>query len=297
MIDRRHFLGAAAGLPLLRTRLHAARPLRAISYNVHAFGPIAPTDEGKRLIGRARARLLDRYAIELALYEPDVLCLQEASSAAEVSGLAERLEMHHVYLPGGYVDDNGKVHPMFNGAILSRHPIREHQDCPSSSAQLDRRKVFSRHLGRALIATGDERWGDLAVFGCHMLPNWKNTTHVREAEIAAVGEAIAADVEADRSILVLGDMNHVPSSPEYAAWAPLGLVDCAATKPIGNTASCPSPSPSQRIDYVFARGPIAQHLTSCRVLAEGRFRPHEGGEEVRGSWALSDHMPVLAQFG
>ena len=299
-LDRRTLLGAGAGLALTgitSSAPHRAGSLRVIVYNVHAFGPVAETDEGKQLAGRVRENLVEHYALELGLYRPDVLCLQEATSAERVATLAKRLGMHHRYFPGGARNDDGSVHPMFNGAILSRLPILESQDCPSPSAQADRKQIFSRHLGRALIDTGKEGFGPVTVIGAHMLPAWENTTSIREAEIAALGEVTADDRSAGRSILVLGDMNHTPEMPEYAGWKTIGLTDCAVAQGEGSLHTHPSLRPSQRIDYVFAAGPILEHLSSCRTLAEGRFRQHSGGPEVRGSFALSDHMPVMATFG
>ena len=309
--DRRSVLLGAVGLGLgaviprgivraQRSAVHergSGEPsLRVITYNIHAFGPVAATDEGKAMA--RRVSMVDALAAELLLYEPDLVCLQEAASEARIAEVAERMEMSYVYFPGGARNDDGSVHPMFNGAILTRLPILESEDCPSASARADRKATFSRHLGRVLLDTGDERFGDggrVAVIGCHMLPAWENTNHIRAAEIRAVGEAIGGD--AGRSVLVLGDMNHSPDMPEYAGWAEIGLTDCFEKAGVGRRETWDAMELTRTIDYVFARGPVLEMLTRCRTLAEGRFRVHVGGEESAGDWALSDHMPVLGEFG
>ena len=62
---------------------------------------------------------------------------------------------------------------------------------------------------------------------------------------------------------------------------------------IGQPLTCPSIGLRERINYIWAYGPIAKRLTNCRVLYEGAFRTYL--EDPR-SFALSDHVPVLAIF-
>ena len=87
-------------------------------------------------------------------------------------------------------------------------------------------------------------------------------------------------------------MNHGPEAPEYERWAEHELVDTAERA--GTAAlTCPSTGPTERIDYVFAAGPIVSRLKSARTLFEGAFRT---AEDDPSSFALSDHLPVLAVF-
>ena len=57
--------------------------------------------------------------------------------------------------------------------------------------------------------------------------------------------------------------------------------------------TCPSQGPRYRIDYVWVHGPLAERVSGCRTLNEGAFRPNVWDP---ASFALSDHLPVLATF-
>lgn len=277
--------------PEAKTEPSATRPLRVITYNVHAWGPVAPTDEGRRRIGqmRSRGQLLRRLALELQLFDPDVIALQEAHSEAKVKELAALLEMDYAYFPGGWKGKGWEEG--ISGAILSRAKIIEREDRPSIDPAIKKDKLFSRCLGRAVIAHGGE---EIAVFCAHMLPNWKNTTHIREAEIGALSVAAKKDLAKGRSVIVMGDMNHDPQRPEYRLWQQNGFVDTVlACKKDRARNTCPSHQPNERIDYVFAAGPVRQRLRDARALHAGAFLVQPS---VKSSYALSDHIPVLAVF-
>ena len=51
--------------------------------------------------------------------------------------------------------------------------------------------------------------------------------------------------------------------------------------------------PVERIDYIWSAGPISKHVASAKVLFEGAFRTNPADPN---SYALSDHVPVLAVF-
>ena len=282
-----------AGKPASRPSGQAAtKPaaLRVITYNIHAFGPVAPQEEGRKRIARVRAsgQLMRRYAMELALHRPDVIALQEAAPKEQVEQLARQLKMHVAFFPGGW--KNKGWPDGIAGALLSRFRIVESQDRPHLPPYRNKSDIFSRHFGRTLLDIGTER---IAVYTAHLLPSWPKTTSIRLAEIKAVAAAARADRKRGHSVVVLGDMNHRPAAPEYRAWIDAGFTDAFAAKGRGSPLTCPCTQPVERIDYVFAVGPIAERLTECRVLREGAFRCHLGDATT---WALSDHMPVLAVF-
>ncbi len=264
--------------------------LRVITYNIHGFGPVAAGDAGRASIARMRraGQGVRRVALELALYDPDVISLQEAASEKRVRELARELKMHHAYFPGGW---KGKGWPEgISGAILSRFPILEVEDCPREPGAKRPEKIYSRHFGRVLL---DVNGVHVAVYSAHLLPSWKNTTDIRLAEIAGIARALARDRGEGRSVIVLGDMNHAPDTPEHRAWQKAGFTDAYAAKGKGFAFSCPSIEPKERIDYVFAAGPMASHIRECRILYEGAFRV---SSDDPSSYALSDHLPVLAIF-
>ncbi len=263
--------------------------LRVITYNVHGFGPIARKGVDRSPISRMvkAGQLVERFALELELYRPDVIALQEAVPEARVQKLAKRLGMKAVFFPGGW---KGKGWPRgIAGAVLTHLPIVESEDCPGVSAT-NRTKVFSRFFGRIAVKLGEE---EVAIYAAHMLPTWKNTTKIRLAEIAVINAAKQRDQTAGRSVIVLGDMNHKPKTDEYRAWLAAGFLDAFAAKGTGPDQSCPSDAPKERIDYVFIHGPLKARLHQCRILHEGAFRLHGSDPS---SYALSDHLPVFAVF-
>jgi endonuclease/exonuclease/phosphatase family metal-dependent hydrolase len=104
---------------------------------------------------------------------------------------------------------------------------------------------------------------------------------------------MAADMEANRSMLLLGDLNHTPEAQEYRMWQEAGWIDTFTAAGTGQGPTIPANMPTRRIDYIFARGPIAERIIESRRLYEGAFRldnhdPH--------GFALSDHLPHLAVF-
>ena len=105
--------------------------------------------------------------------------------------------------------------------------------------------------------------------------------------------AMEADLQSGRSMLLQGDLNHSPAGPEYGRWVDAGLRDMFAAAGAGNGFTIRSTRPFARIDYVWAHGPLAERVTECRALFEGAFRTSPGRPK---SFALSDHIPVLAVF-
>ena len=90
--------------------------------------------------------------------------------------------------------------------------------------------------------------------------------------------------------LVVGDLNHEPDTVEHRRWLKGGMLDSFAAKGAGPALTWPADEPTMRIDYVLARGPVADRLEACRVLAEGPFVSRADAP------ALSDHLPLLASF-
>ena len=80
----------------------------------------------------------------------------------------------------------------------------------------------------------------------------------------------------------------------FPGWRDAGLVDCFAEKGIGpHTKSMSSTNPRNRIDYLWAGGTLKSRIQSARILYEGNFRTNP---DDPASFALSDHIPVLAEF-
>lgn len=101
------------------------------------------------------------------------------------------------------------------------------------------------------------------------------------------------DLEAGKSMLLIGDLNHSPEQPEYETWKQGGWIDTFAQVGKGNGATIKADLPKWRIDYVWAAGPIASHVVESKPLYQGAFRLNIADPE---SVALSDHLPQLAVF-
>lgn len=145
----------------------------------------------------------------------------------------------------------------------------------------------SRCCGRALL---DSDAGELAAYCAHL---HHLETAIRQREIARILEAVSRDAEAGLSGLVMGDLNHRPDGEEYRLWTGAGLRDSFDARGTGPSMTWPSDEPRERIDYIWAFGPLIGKLRACRVLSEGEFRARRGDATAS---ALSDHLPVLAEF-
>ena len=105
--------------------------------------------------------------------------------------------------------------------------------------------------------------------------------------------SMKADLDAGRSMLLIGDLNHGPDTAEYKLWKDGGWLDTFAAVGKGKGLTIRSDIPKWRIDYVMAAGPIANDVVESHPLFEGAFRLNIADEE---SFALSDHLPQLAVF-
>ena len=94
-------------------------------------------------------------------------------------------------------------------------------------------------------------------------------------------------------VILQGDLNHEPLQEEYERWENAGLIDCYSLKGVEQEYTIKSTFPNRRVDYVWTNEGLSKRLLRCRVLYEGSFRtnPMDGR-----SVALSDHLPVMAEF-
>ena len=260
------------------------RVMRTITYNVLNCSGWAAKDADTKRLEQARNRqdpatpsqIPTRIALELALYDPDIVSFQEAPAETVVAQIAEALDMRYAYFPGG-------VH----GAILTRYRIVDTQNRPiAGPAQPP--GLFSRHWCRAVLDTDDE---ELVFYGAHLHPGQAD---IRADEVTVMLAVMWKDLAADRSLLFQGDLNHQPNEPEYQRWIEAGLTDSFAAKGVGQPLTILAAEPSRRIDYIWSHGPIVGRVRRCGVLYEGAFRTNL---DDPASFALSDHLPVLAEFG
>ncbi|MBX3178280.1 MAG: endonuclease/exonuclease/phosphatase family protein [Candidatus Hydrogenedentes bacterium] len=279
-MNRRAFLVTSAaasaflGAPL-RAPAQPAGGFTTISYNVLACRGYPYLDTDTERGARAAAQMADRVAMELALYSPDIVTFQESPAEAVAEQIANALGLSHAWFPGG-----------FPGTIISRFPISNSVN-HSKTDDSHPADLFTRHFCQASLRHPD---GEITLFSAHLHPS---DAAVREREVTAILEAMKPALDAGGPVLFQGDLNHAPDGPEYARWEAAGLVDAATRASDAPGMTIRSDKPSRRIDYIWAGGALASRIRDCRVLFEGAFRTNP---DDPGSFALSDHLPVLARF-
>lgn len=251
--------------------------LRVIAYNVFACtGWPHQREAAKRLV--ATGQMAKRLASELERYAPDIINFSESPAEEVTQEVAERLGMNHVRFPSF-----GK----WPGTLLSRFEVVDWQNVPLGGPRP--KELFTRHWGKATIRLPSGV--SLIVHSAHLYPTTDPT--IRLSEIRAILASMKPDLDSGRSVLLMGDLNLGPESTEYRLWMQGGLVDSFAKAGKGKGATFRSDIPRWRVDYVMATGPIANKVVQSKALFEGAFRLNINDKE---SIALSDHLPVFAQF-
>lgn len=282
MTTRRLFLQTAVASATATAQPAA---FRSISYNVlSCLGYGMSNGDSPRLLA-ARPQMEERMALELALYQADVITFAESVTRDAAERLARRLGMQFAYFDPGVASYSG--YPIgFPGTLFTRHKILESQNSPRGKAGHDP-ELFTRHWGRAVIETSSET---IVVFSGHMHPS---NQQIRSREIGIMASLIQDEIRQGKSVLFQGDLNHTPEGPEYRRWREIGLIDTFAAAGVGEPATFSTREPKGRIDYIWVAGPLAKRLKEARVLNEGAFRMNPADPQ---SFALSDHLPVTAVF-
>ncbi len=286
-IDRRQFCTAlgAAGLSTMSLSALAQqdgqeekpRSLRVIAYNVLVCRGW-PSDRPRAVTAREKRQMARRLALELALYDPDIVNFSESPSEAIAKEVAGYLGMTHIRFPTG---------ESWPGTLLTRLEVIESANCPLGYERP--KELFTRHWGRAKLKlpSGDP----LVVHSAHLFP--QKGSPLRLQEIEAMQKAMQEDFDSGVSMILMGDLNHTPDMPEYKRWVEAGWTDTFASVGKGEGLTYPAAKPDRRIDYVWARGDLANKIVESRPLYEGAFRVNLADET---SFALSDHVPQLAVF-
>lgn len=257
--------------------------MRTICYNIYMCRGWPQQEEASKEVREIVTP--DLYAQALSKYNPDVITFCEVPSDSLVQAIAELLGMQVVLF-----DSPEKAY----GALLTRFEVLESKNCPLRCGERPE-NLFTRYWGRAVLDTGKE---ELIVQTAHLFPDAQSSMHAKEVE--EIIKVIQDDMKSGRSVLLQGDLNHEPEDRAYKRWIEAGLVDTFAAAGTGQGETCGDVKRDpqmdqldQRIDYIFAYGPIVQRLRECRVLSDPSFRvkPSE-----RRYWSLSDHLPVMASL-
>ncbi len=287
-LTRRDMIKQAAmgAVALAETNSHVLRAadrsnqhsLRVIAYNVYNCTGW-PKDRALAKKGTAAGQMAERFALELELYDPDIINFSESPSEPVVQQIAQRLGMNYVRFPGG---------GNWPGTLLSRFEILDSKNIPIADSKRPD-DLFTRHWGKATVRLPEGE--SLIVHSAHLRP--PPSSEIRVREIHEMLKSMRDDLKAERSMLLLGDLNHAPTPPEYPMWTTAGWIDTFAKVGKGKGLTIKSDRPDLRIDYVLAAGPIANKVVDSRPLFEGAFRTNTADPN---SFALSDHLPQLAVF-
>ncbi len=281
-ITRRQFCGAL-GASFAAANIDSfadeskAKPLRVIAYNIYKCTGW-PDDRPLAKRAVAEGQMAKRLAMELALHDPDIINFSESPSEKLTKEVAELLGMNHVRFPSG---------GNWPGTLLSKFEVTDSQNAPMKGERP--KELFTRHWGRAIVKLPND--DPLIVHSAHLYPVADPT--IRLKEIRAMIESMKPDLDAGRSMLLIGDLNHGPGTEEYKLWIDAGWMDSFAQVGNGDGPTFKSDIPEWRIDYVMAAGPIAKRVIESRPLFEGAFRMNINDKD---SFALSDHLPQLAVF-
>lgn len=289
-MNRRSFIRvggmAAAGMFVgSRARGSGARGLRTITYNALGCKGYPEKSSTRGRLRRERGSIPERLASELKKYDPDIVTFQEAPSQDVVARIADAMEMNHTFFPGKW-PGNRRYPNGFPGAVLTRFDIVEQRNAPSLNGEWSD-DLFTRHWGRAALRADNET---VVVYSVHLHPS---DAEVHRREVDGVLAVIDADLKEGHSLLLQGDFNHNPEHEAYPRWTAAGLIDAFGAKGVGEARTVRTTRLRNRIDYVWAHGPLAARLVEARVLYEGAFRTDRDDDT---SYALSDHLPVLARF-
>ena len=242
--------------------LAAERELRVASFNIHHG------------VGRDGLLDLERIAGVVERTGADVVGLQEVDNhwsarsnfVDQATWLAVRLDMHVVFGANLNLDPPtpGAPRRQFGTAILSAHKIRTWTNTllprPAGGEQRGLLEVQMKVRGIPV-----------RVFNTHLQ---HDSQLERLAQVDSIREVLAS---ANESVVLLGDLNATPNTPEIAGLTDL-LVDAWLTAGVGDGFTFDAATPHARIDYVMSSGNVVAR-TAAVVTTDA-----------------SDHLPVVADL-
>ena len=276
------------------------KKMRSIAYNVFngcigykgINGRELPPGDDSIFVKAARdmGHIPKRIMLELALYQPNIINFSESPNEEVVAQMAKMLNLNYAFFPGA---KDGSGH--FPGSILTNYEIVSTETRPFLNKNSnDPKELFTRHWGKAKLRLPNGKI--IVIHSAHLWPFKKeeNDTRIRLNEIKELVASIKYDLanNAD-SVLLQGDLNHTPDTLEYKSLNNAGLVDTFTAAGSGDGYTSNSIKPSKRIDFIYAIGTLSKQIKDCMPLFQGNFRMNN--EDPKG-FALSDHIPVLADF-
>lgn len=254
--------GRTAGADTAGAAGQTGRPLRVVSFNIHHGVGM----DGRLNLERVATLIEDTDADVVGLQEVDRHLGKRSDSVDQATWLADRLGLQVVF--GANIDADprtpGAPRRQYGTAILSRHRIREWRN--TLLPRPERRE--QRGLLEALVELPGTR---VRAFNTQLQ---NRSQRERLAQVAAVRSILA---QAREPVVLVGDLNATPDSPEIAAITE-DLADAWTRVGDGHGFTYDAETPHGRIDYV---------LTSNDVVARTA--------SVVASHA-SDHLPLVADL-
>ncbi|HET6832696.1 MAG TPA: endonuclease/exonuclease/phosphatase family protein [Acidimicrobiales bacterium] len=242
--------------------LAAERELRVASFNIHHGVGL----DGVLDLMRIAAVVEQTGAEVVGLQEVDRHWSARSNFVDQATWLAERLDMHLAFGANLNLDPPAPGAPrrQFGTAILSAHRIRATTNT-----------LLPRPLGgeqRGLLEVQIKVRGiPVRVFNTHL----QHDSQVeRLAQVERIRQVLAT---ANESVVLLGDLNATPDTPEIAGLTDL-LVDAWLTAGVGDGFTFDAATPHARIDYVMSSGNVVARTAA--VLTTD----------------AADHLPVVADL-
>lgn len=236
-------------VPFTSPPVAAARSvLRVMTYNVHQGFDVGQVPS------------LDSLSETISREDPDVVLLQEVVRGWVIdqqhdvlSVLAERLGMSYVW--------QGTIGDLYGNAILSRIPMSDVRRVSFTEEAAVRHQPSG-----ALVA----RIADILVVSTH-LDEQADASEVRVRQMQELlGRALAGVDLSATPVIVAGDLNALPGSPELRLLEVAGFEDLALQAG-ADEPTFPSDRPERRIDYVWGAGLIgAQAHTVASTASDHR---------------------------
>ena len=240
---------AASGFGAIDDRAAARYPVRLVSYNVRMGYDLRGRFDPKDLAGTVRA------------LHPDVVVLNEVDRGWMINGghdllqlIAEDLGMPYVFAPA--------ADEVWGDAVLTRLPV--------VSVHSERVSGPGSPTGAAALAVvlQLDSGQQLGIIATHLQPDGSGQIPVVQAR--RVGELAAGLVAKNRAVVLAGDLNAEPGSPQLAALGP-GLVDALrSSRPLP---TYPSDHPTQQLDHVFTTPGLVASDVQVPASTDSDHRP------------------------
>jgi endonuclease/exonuclease/phosphatase family metal-dependent hydrolase len=238
--------------------------LRVATYNIH---------KGVQGLGLRRRLEIHNLGLAVEQLDADIICLQEVRKVhrreEEYFSRWPEMPQADFLAPEGYeavYRTNAYTrHGEHGNAMLSRWPVLAHQHEDMSDHRFEQRGL----LHSEVVVNG---------LALHVIVVHLGLIRAsRERQAAQLDRYIAREIPADAPLIVAGDFNDW-GERVHRCFAAMGL---QTFRPARHP-TFPSRLPLVQLDYVYARG-----LQPLRVeVPRGRIW-----------WRMSDHLPLIAEFG